>query len=305
MLLIIVIALIVVIVLIIIIYLLIKYKKLSFEDSLFGKDSYGFWRSIIKKLIPPIIKENDNQNILGVLDANREDAKYLLDREGKVVKDKSSNKPDKKDQVGNIESIGGEEGVEGNDKKFNKKDGEGLEKPKDAGNKKLTFKKEQKKSSTKDESKKNTGNEKDNDKDGNVLKGDLGYIKISNLEDLLKKLENEELKSILLLLKERNISVIETTVTTKSFMSLKDIINFLKEEIVNYLKDRYENIKIDLSQLRRKGKDVSNITIKLMSVPLKINLFKSSFLKKDFTNVILILESIESEVEALKKDNSN
>lgn len=129
-------------------------------------------------------------------------------------------------------------------------------------------------------------------------KGEL-IIRIGGFEDASNLIKNEDIRSILKYLKSKNYSI-EKLLKDRKFDSKKELIKFLKEILVSFLNDEYNELKGKVSTLRKKGVDESHIELRLMSVPLKIKLFEASFHKKDFDKVINLTDSIEQE---LKKYN--
>ena len=164
--------------------------------------------------------------------------------------------------------------------------------------KNLEFNEQEKKDLIKKSKKiKNEKEKKDDKKQG----GKQVMIKIISYEDLIKKIKNKELKSLVDFFKNKENSTLIKRVLEKRFESEKDINDFLKQEIINYLQRELAEIKEEISQLRKKGEDTKSFEIKLMSVPLKIKIFSANFTKKDFDKVVKILETVKKQTQKLLK----
>jgi hypothetical protein len=122
-------------------------------------------------------------------------------------------------------------------------------------------------------------------------------IRISNFEELSNKLKNKEIDTVLDYFKTKKYSLLIKRISNRRFKSKKEIINFLKEEIINFLSSSHGELKDRISALRKKGKDVTDLELRLMVIPLKINVFKASFYRKDFDKVVKLLDKIENETK--------
>jgi hypothetical protein len=133
----------------------------------------------------------------------------------------------------------------------------------------------------------------------NKKEGILHEKKLTNEEKiqyLMDRIDDKNILNIMEYLKERNFSL-----ENISFSSDKteDLMTLLKNHILNLLKNRYETLKSQITELRKKGDDLSSVSLELMSVPLKIKIFQASFDKSDFIKVVGILDNVESEVKKI------
>jgi hypothetical protein len=126
-------------------------------------------------------------------------------------------------------------------------------------------------------------------------------ITFTSLNEILEKVNDKEISSILEYLKSENISTLYKLILNRTFESMEDFLKFLLQELVIFLKDEYNNLKTKISELRKGGEDVDDPSLRLMSVPLKIRIFESSFLKKDFDNVIRLIEGVKIELKTYDK----
>jgi hypothetical protein len=116
-------------------------------------------------------------------------------------------------------------------------------------------------------------------------------------------LEDKSISSLLDLLK-LNKFIIDLSLLDKEYDSKKDFMELLKKLISTLLNDKYLYLKSELSKLRRKGLDINDLDMRLMSVPLKIKVFISSFTDKDLNSLIVIINEIETDILNLKKKNN-
>lgn len=126
-------------------------------------------------------------------------------------------------------------------------------------------------------------------------------IKIDDLNSLSKKLNDKDMVYVLDYLKKENYSLIEKLFLGKTFDSENEFIEYLKEEIARFLESEVNLLKNRLSDLRKKGIDVSELTLKVMSIPLKIKIFSASFNKKDFDRVVFMINKMDSEIKEIEK----
>ena len=120
-----------------------------------------------------------------------------------------------------------------------------------------------------------------------------------NYKNFLSLVKDESLLGILKEFKEKDLIKFEEGPQGNS---QKEAEKYVKEKVIDYFKDSYESLKYQNSVLRRKGIDTKMIDFKLMSIPLKIKIFKSTFHKDDFDKLVGLIEKIKQEI---KSHNSN
>lgn len=290
--------LIIAIIFLVILFFLYLLKLRKDKLTLFDSGSPLSLKMLKKKLNPPIIKEENIDKFFNVVNKNLDvNNKYLIDTESNQKKEKmkkSKNQP----LENNIEEQK-KERVQETPK--NEIIPENKEEPKkeQAAETMDTAKKEE--SLQKDNwAKKQEDNNKLNENEQNK-KLPPQYIKITNFKQLIDSLNDNDLKDILNYLEDLKLDFIDNEIITKNFLSIKDLIEFIKNELSNYLKDKYNNLKSDISDLRKKGKDMTDLSLKLLSIPLKIKIFESSFSRKDFSNCLDLMMKIEQEIKAIKE----
>jgi len=105
--------------------------------------------------------------------------------------------------------------------------------------------------------------------------------------------KDEELQELLNAAKENNLEIN----FINNYESEKELKDFLKTEIINMINEKYENIKSNLSDLTKSGKNVRDIRIKSYKIPLKIKLFKATSSKKDLSIIISLINQINNELK--------
>jgi hypothetical protein len=125
----------------------------------------------------------------------------------------------------------------------------------------------------------------------------------------IKNQKNKTNEDTLLIEKIKDIPLRESLI----FLISKKIINTnkinwngdfeenIKQQIGESIRDKYKDINEIFSELRRSGKDLGVLNLKLMIVPLKIKIFLSTYEKKDAENLIKRMEEIENEINSIKK----
>jgi len=135
----------------------------------------------------------------------------------------------------------------------------------------------------------------------NIRVGTKKTFKIFNLKGISKTLKDEELISILEYLEKRNYQI-KKEILNKEFSSETELYEFLKEDLINFLKNEYTSLKEKISLLRKHGKDVNYEWLKLLMIPSKISIFESNLSRKDFDKVIKIIDSLEDELKKYEED---
>ncbi len=119
---------------------------------------------------------------------------------------------------------------------------------------------------------------------------------------ILKSLKKTDVGLILNSLKKEEYSFIADKLFKMNFDSKKDFLKTLKEELGALLKEANKELKFRVSKIRKTGKNVKNLDLDLMSVPLKITLFEATILKKDFDKVVNLMKEIDKSIKSYEKD---
>jgi hypothetical protein len=116
----------------------------------------------------------------------------------------------------------------------------------------------------------------------------------------INKIEYEELKETLNFVKSNNLIKLNPKINFENTQEAED---YFREELGNFLNEKYNNIHEKVSEIRKEGKEATVITFKLMMIPLKIKMFLATCGKKDFEKVLNIISEIGREIpkEGLKK----
>jgi len=250
---------------VIIFYLFWQKKKQGSKFSLFESLSLGSFKDFLNEVRPLRFK-------------SREDAKKVLD---KVLESEES---------GSIKEFHIDK-----DKKLDARKKEESEKIKKLKKNKLKIKKGEREKLLEKTN-------KENEKQGGKipLNKAKSFIRIANFQDLFNRVKDKEAKKILSYFKDKDDSLMLEKFLKRNFASEKELIDYLKEGVINFLKENHIDLKDRISEFRKKGIDVTNLSLKIMAIPLKIKLFASSFSKKDFDKVIKLLDFIQADVDNLE-----
>ncbi|MEM0465956.1 MAG: hypothetical protein QXW97_04640 [Candidatus Pacearchaeota archaeon] len=153
---------------------------------------------------------------------------------------------------------------------------------------------------------------KKNDSVSNIKEGDENKRQDNKklMSDISNKIQNKNILNILEFLKNKNyqffnsIFIDEKNIDKKTFVK-ESLDDFIKRQILNFLKYRLEDLKSEISFLRKSGKDVEYLSLKVISVPLKIKIFEASFESKDFFKVTELLDFCEEELKKIKEGIKN
>ncbi len=119
-------------------------------------------------------------------------------------------------------------------------------------------------------------------------------ISIEKIEDVLDFV-SEDLSKILLLLNKHNL--IPRDKLKRTFENKKDLNSFFENLIIDYLNDKYLEIYKRLSDVRKKGTDLTELGLKLSQFKFKLKLLKVNFDTNSFSKVILILDEVKKELD--------
>jgi hypothetical protein len=113
-------------------------------------------------------------------------------------------------------------------------------------------------------------------------------------------IENKNLIESILYLKEKKL--IEESQNKIKFESTKEAEESKAEEVISIITEKTRDIKENISELEKSGKNLHIDSIKLISVPLKTKIWLSTYGRKDLENIFKILEEVKKVVDPLKQE---
>ncbi|MGV8152521.1 MAG: hypothetical protein ACP5OG_05560 [Candidatus Nanoarchaeia archaeon] len=143
-------------------------------------------------------------------------------------------------------------------------------------------------------------NKKENDAQSTKTKQEANAEEKTHKEVRVIKLNDKDVQGMLDYLKDKKdfkFSALNTT----GFSNEKELKDFVKQTIVDYLNDRLNSIAGNLREFRKKGKDNNLLDVKFMSLKFKIKLFSVTFSKSDLEKVVGIMEFIENGFNEINK----
>lgn len=126
-----------------------------------------------------------------------------------------------------------------------------------------------------------------------------------NIKDALSSLKGTDLGSVLSTLKKDQHEYFVEKIMKLKFATKKEFLETVIVELGSLLEESYKEMNYRISKLRKAGKNVNAFSLKLMAVPLKVQLFKATLSKKDFDVAVSILEKVDQELTALEKTLPN
>jgi len=114
------------------------------------------------------------------------------------------------------------------------------------------------------------------------------------------KIEDEKLKETIEFVKSKNLVKLNPRIKFENYIEAE---NYFKEELGNFLNDKYNDIHEKVSEIRKEGKEATVITFKLMMIPLKIKIFLATCEKKDFEKVLNMIEEVKNETPPSTKQD--
>ncbi len=302
-------AVLVIIVVVFLILYFLKKKRMKKDVNLFTGEAGGFARSqsflggILESLLSGKGKEAGNADS-GKINFSYDDEKGV--GVGSAKKNQGVGKGDRKDEVLSVSGGSGEGGSEGGSKKIVdsearlkesrkkleealKREGYLKDKESKTKNDKNSLAKEKKKA----EGKKSGGRGEKSFGGGEIKK----YVEPKKV---LSELKGTDLGKILDSLKESEHSLVLKKLVGLNFSSRSDFLKALIEELAGLLKEAYKELNYRLSKIRKSGQKVEGSDIKIMSVPLKIQVFEATLSKKDYDKALSLMESIDLELKKVE-----
>lgn len=114
------------------------------------------------------------------------------------------------------------------------------------------------------------------------------------------KIEDEKLRETIEFVKSRNLVKLNPNIKFDNYIEAE---NYFKEELGNFLTDKYNDVHEQVSEIRKEGKEATVITFKLMMIPLKIKIFLATCEKKDFEKVLNMIEEVKNETPPSTKQD--
>lgn len=88
----------------------------------------------------------------------------------------------------------------------------------------------------------------------------------------------------------------------KSSKNKIELVNEIKKELVESLKDSRDKIRQKISELRKKGADVFVEDMKSLNIPQKIKLFAATSKKEDFYKIKKTIEEVSIELSRIESE---
>lgn len=115
----------------------------------------------------------------------------------------------------------------------------------------------------------------------------LNVLKYEEIKDFIEHYNNSETK-------DKELSAI-----IEKSKAPELLINNIRDRLALEFTNKYESLKEEITENRKKGKDASLADITLMSAPYKILLFKTTESKKEFFKIKKILVDAENEIKKI------
>lgn len=113
-----------------------------------------------------------------------------------------------------------------------------------------------------------------------------------------KTVEDQKLIASLLYMKQNNF--MKETSSNIKFDTVKEAEDTAKEDISSAINERVHNIRQDISDMQKKGHNLNTQSMKLLQVPLKLNLWKSTRSAKELQKIFTIILQVEAIVNPIK-----
>jgi len=126
-----------------------------------------------------------------------------------------------------------------------------------------------------------------------------------SVENYFYQIADSDLNEIMKSLDKERYSLIFKKLSSLSFSSKSEFLDGLSQELVMVLDEGYRELKQRISTLRKSGKDMGELGLKLMSLPLKIKVFSSTLFKKDFDVVLRMFTNLDSTLSTYSDAKNN
>ncbi len=125
--------------------------------------------------------------------------------------------------------------------------------------------------------------------------------KIFDKKELFSVLDKTNAGEVLNSLDKKSKESILNKISSINFESYNDFEDTIVSDLAGLLKDSYDDLSLMVNDLIKSGGEGEKLSLRLMEIPLKINLFKSAPSKRDFDNVNSLINSIKTELSELQK----
>lgn len=136
--------------------------------------------------------------------------------------------------------------------------------------------------------------------------------KLGNIEEfyfLIGILNPKEIEKFILHYKKKHHEIDEKHKVIDAILlrskNMKELMESTREALAKSLEMEYENIKMKISGLRKKGVEMNIEGLKIMNIPQKIKMFEATFEKKDYYKVKQIMHEVENLILEKKPQEEN
>ncbi|MBD3253222.1 hypothetical protein GF386_05800 [Candidatus Pacearchaeota archaeon] len=127
-------------------------------------------------------------------------------------------------------------------------------------------------------------------------------IKFKDLEGALTSINDKKFLYVFNNFRANRKDFVIKNFSNMNFKSNSEVIDFLKEQVISFFNGIYMDLKDRLSDLRKKGKDVSFVEFKFLSLPLKIKLLNADFSEKNLGRVMNLISYIDKNLKIIESE---
>lgn len=87
-----------------------------------------------------------------------------------------------------------------------------------------------------------------------------------------------------------------------TFETKKELASFFKERIFDFFKERNDDIRSTITELRKAGKEVTYLDLRSLNLPFKMKVFLVHFTFEEFNKLNLLFKDVESFLKEIKDE---
>jgi hypothetical protein len=125
-------------------------------------------------------------------------------------------------------------------------------------------------------------------------------VNAKDFGEVIKNIDDPHLTEVVKIFDERrliNFTDKDITLETK-----KDVEEFVKQKIFEYLENRKNMLYEKVSELRKKGADTRDIDFEIMALPLKIRVFQATLRNRDSDKILEMIQNLNKGIKKLEKE---
>lgn len=125
----------------------------------------------------------------------------------------------------------------------------------------------------------------------------MEQIKVNSIDEAITKINSKILIKIYYRFKEYFQKEI---IFSGNYNSIIEMLNTLQERVIESISDYFNDMKSEISDMRKEGNDVELLDLEFLTIPLKLKLFEVEFSSENLEKVIYKFEDVKKQMGVFK-----